>query len=76
MLATAVAAAWAAWAHLPDGAASAVSWRPAVSPYALSLVVLLATGLCLLASQSYLRRENILSGEYHALLLWCAAASC
>lgn len=34
--------------------------------------MLLATGLCLLASQSYLRRENILSGEYHALLLWCA----
>ncbi len=28
--------------------------------------------LCLLASQGYLRRERILSGEYHALLLWCA----
>ena len=41
--------------------------------YALSLVILLATGLCLLASQGYLRREGILSGEYHALLLWCAA---
>jgi NADH-quinone oxidoreductase subunit N len=39
---------------------------------ALSLVVLLATFLCLLASQGYLRRERILSGEYHALLLWCA----
>jgi NADH-quinone oxidoreductase subunit N len=38
---------------------------------ALSLVVLLATFLCLLASQGYLRRERILSGEYHALLLWC-----
>src|SRR5215210_5116374 len=40
---------------------------------AFSLVVLLATVLCLLASQGYLRRERILSGEYHALLLWCAA---
>jgi len=39
---------------------------------ALSLIVLLATFLCLLASQGYLRRERILSGEYHALLLWCA----
>ncbi|MEA2562479.1 MAG: NADH-quinone oxidoreductase subunit [Acidobacteriota bacterium] len=41
--------------------------------YSLSLVILLATGLCLLASQGYLRREGILAGEYHALLLWCAA---
>jgi NADH-quinone oxidoreductase subunit N len=40
---------------------------------AFSLVVLLATVLCLLASQGYLRREKLLSGEYHALLLWCAA---
>ena len=39
---------------------------------AFSFVILLATGLCLLASQGYLRRERILSGEYHALLLWCA----
>src|SRR4029079_15503804 len=39
---------------------------------ALSLIVLLATALGLLASQGYLRREGILSGEYHALLLWCA----
>lgn len=37
-----------------------------------SYVVLLAAALCLLASQGYLRREKILSGEYHALLLWCA----
>jgi NADH-quinone oxidoreductase subunit N len=40
--------------------------------YALTLVLLLATGLCLLASHGYLRREGILAGEYHALLLWCA----
>jgi NADH-quinone oxidoreductase subunit N len=75
VLGTAAAAwgAWYAWAHLPE-------FHPTFGglietsrfTYALSLVVLLATGLCLLASQSYLRRENILSGEYHALLLWCA----
>ena len=35
-------------------------------------MILLSTALCLLASQGYLRRERILSGEYHALLLWCA----
>jgi NADH-quinone oxidoreductase subunit N len=35
-------------------------------------VVLLATALALLASDGYLRREGILAGEYHALLLWCA----
>ncbi len=40
---------------------------------AFSCVVLVATVLCLFASQGYLRREKILSGEYHALLLWCAA---
>lgn len=75
VLGTAVAAwgAWYAWAHLPE---HYLTFRGLIETsrftYALSLVVLLATGLCLLASQSYLRRENILSGEYHALLLWCA----
>jgi NADH-quinone oxidoreductase subunit N len=38
----------------------------------LALIVLITTGLCLLASQAYLVRERILAGEYHALLLWCA----
>src|SRR5258706_46574 len=44
------------------------------SPLTLTftLIVLLATVISLLASQSYLRREGILGGEYHALLLWCA----
>jgi NADH-quinone oxidoreductase subunit N len=40
--------------------------------FAFSLIVLLATALCLLASDNYLRRERILGGEYYALLLWCA----
>ncbi|MFP5284328.1 MAG: NADH-quinone oxidoreductase subunit N, partial [Thermoanaerobaculia bacterium] len=38
---------------------------------AFSLIVLAAAFLSLLASQAYLRREGILAGEYHALLLWC-----
>ena len=75
VLGTALAAwgAWYAWAYLPEGILTFGGLlETSRFTYALSLVVLLATGLCLLASQSYLRRENILSGEYHALLLWCA----
>ena len=43
------------------------------TPVTLFLVeIILLTGvLSLLASQSYLRREGILGGEYPALLLWC-----
>ncbi len=40
---------------------------------AFSQAILLATGLGLLAAQGYLTRERLLSGEYPALLLWCAA---
>jgi NADH-quinone oxidoreductase subunit N len=58
--------------ELPDGE----SWQGLLTagalPSAVSLVVLLATLLCLLSSDGYLRRERILAGEYHALLLWCA----
>ncbi|HXO20346.1 MAG TPA: NADH-quinone oxidoreductase subunit N [Thermoanaerobaculia bacterium] len=71
LLATA-AAGWAAVAWVAEGP----SWNGLLeaTPFtrALSLVVLLATVLGLLASQGYLRREGILTGEYHALLLWCA----
>ncbi len=35
-----------------------------------STIVLATAVLALLASQSYLLRERILSGEYHALMLW------
>jgi NADH-quinone oxidoreductase subunit N len=74
-----IIAGWGAWRAWEQGAAD-----PALvtsfgglldmgsASYALSLVILVATGLCLLASEGYLRREKILSGEYHALLLWCA----
>jgi len=40
---------------------------------AFSQAILLATVLGLLAAQGYLRRERLLTGEYPALLLWCAA---
>jgi len=73
-----IAAAWGAsvaWRTAPGS--SFLTWGGLIETsgptYALSLVILLATGLCLLASQGYLRREGILAGEYHALLLWCAA---
>jgi NADH-quinone oxidoreductase subunit N len=72
-----VAAAWGAWMAWSDFPGdSLLTWGGLLETsgvtYSLSLVILLATGLCLLASQGYLRREGILSGEYHALLLWCA----
>jgi NADH-quinone oxidoreductase subunit N len=75
LLGTALAAwgAYVAWSRLPEAQLTFGGLlETSRFTYALSLVVLLATGLCLLASQGYLRRENILSGEYHALLLWCA----
>ena len=40
---------------------------------AFGLAILLATAIGLLASQGYLIRERLLSGEYPAMLLWCAA---
>ena len=71
-----VIAAWGAsvaWRTAPDDPTWGGLLETSGPTYALSLVILLATGLCLLASQGYLRREGILAGEYHALLLWCAA---
>jgi NADH-quinone oxidoreductase subunit N len=77
---TAGIAAWGVYWITPEGtftdAARTFTGLLETSPLtaAFSYGVLLATGLCLLASQGYLRREKILTGEYHALLLWCAAA--
>jgi NADH-quinone oxidoreductase subunit N len=65
-------AGWAAWAWVPQGASFGGLLEASPATQGLSLVVLLATFLGLLASQGYLRREGILSGEYHALFLWCA----
>lgn len=76
-LLTAAAAAWGVWtAWLWTPGDLALTWNGLLetsgATVALSMVILVATALCLLASQGYLRREGILAGEYHALLLWCA----
>jgi NADH-quinone oxidoreductase subunit N len=65
-------AGWAAWAWVPLGSGFGGLLEASLATRALSEVILLATFFGLLASQGYLRREGILSGEYHALLLWCA----
>jgi NADH-quinone oxidoreductase subunit N len=46
-----------------------LEWTPVTA--FLSLVILLSAFLAFLASQSYLRRERLLGGEYAALMLWC-----
>ena len=46
-----------------------LEWTP-VTMF-LTEVILLSAVLALLASQAYLRREGMLSGEYAALLIWC-----
>jgi NADH-quinone oxidoreductase subunit N len=82
LVVTAAAAwgAWQAWVSL-GGAAADPSFvvrtcngmlETSRVTFAFSEVILVATGLCLLASDGYLRRERILGGEYQALLLWCA----
>ncbi len=70
LLATA-AAGWAAW-ELPAGSAFGQQLEASGVTFAFTAVVLVATFLALLASEGYLRREGILAGEYHALLLWSA----
>jgi NADH-quinone oxidoreductase subunit N len=71
------AAAWGAWTAWTGAAADpALTFNGLLETsrvtLAFSLLILVATALCLLASQGYLEREGILAGEYHALLLWCA----
>ncbi|HMB53413.1 MAG TPA: NADH-quinone oxidoreductase subunit N, partial [Thermoanaerobaculia bacterium] len=71
------AAAVAAAAWLAFGVAEGPSFGGLIewssTTEAFALVVLLSTFLGLAASDGYLRREGILAGEYHALILWCAA---
>jgi len=67
-----LAAAWATgWVPLGESFGGLLEWTPVT--YGFTLVVLLSTLLGLVASEGFLRREGILAGEYHALLLWCAA---
>jgi NADH-quinone oxidoreductase subunit N len=71
-IALAAVAVWAAVAWHQPG----TFWNGLIessgTTLAFSLVILASAVLCLLASDGYLRREGILAGEYHALLLWCA----
>ena len=64
-------AGWMAWT-LPHGETFASLIEATDLTAAGSLIVLASMILALLASQGYLRRERILGGEYHALVLWCA----
>jgi len=66
-------AGWAAWTRVPPGASfgGLLAWD-GVTQFG-TLIALVSTGLCILASDGYLRRERILGGEYHALLLWCVS---
>jgi len=69
-LAAVVAAGWRVL-HLAPGPSFGGQLEATPLTGAFSLVVLVATFLALLASEGYLRREDLFSGEYHALLLWC-----
>jgi len=64
----------AAWLIAGLGAGQAFHGLVESTPItaAFSYAVLLAAALSLLVSDGYLRRENLLAGEYPALLLWCA----
>jgi NADH-quinone oxidoreductase subunit N len=72
-LAAVAMAGWAAWARLPHGPSFGGLLEATPVTLGFSLVVLLTAALALLASDGWLRREGVLAGEYHALLLWCAA---
>jgi NADH-quinone oxidoreductase subunit N len=70
-VAATVAAAW-----LVAGLAPATAFHGLVEATpltgAFSQAILAVTGLALLASDGWLRRERLLAGEYPALVLWCA----
>ena len=72
-LAGCAVAAWAAWLRVPAGESfgGLLLWD-GITQFA-TVIALISTALCVLASDGYLRRERILGGEYHALLLWSAA---
>lgn len=70
-VASGLGAAWLVWT-LPAGTSFEGLIESSRLTIAGSLIVLLSMILALLASQGYLRREGILGGEYHALVLWAA----
>ncbi len=65
-------AAWAALAAAPAAASFGGLLESTPITLAASLIVLVATAICLLASSGYIARERLGGAEYHALLLWCA----
>ena len=70
-LAASVGAAWLAWSNPVSGSSFSGLIESTALTTGFALLVLLAAFLSLLATDSYLRRAQILTGEYHALLLWC-----
>ena len=64
-----VAAGHHSWA-MPHGTSFSGMLEATTLTSALSIVVLISGFLSLLASEGYLRRHGLLSGEYHALFLW------
>jgi NADH-quinone oxidoreductase subunit N len=66
-------AAYLAWTRVPAGASFGGLLDSGPVTLAIGACVLLSSAIALLASHGYLRREGIYAGEYHALLLWCAA---
>ncbi len=65
-------AGWFLAATAPSGASFGGLLESSLLTVAIGCVVLVSTLLAILASASYLRRENLGGGEYFALLLWCA----
>jgi NADH-quinone oxidoreductase subunit N len=65
-------AGWQLVAQAPAGASFGGLLESTPLTIAIGCVVLITTLLAVLASEGYLRRERLGSGEYYALLLWCA----
>jgi NADH-quinone oxidoreductase subunit N len=70
-LASVAFASYQVWTTQPAGAVFGGLLESTPLTLVASQVVLVAAFLSLLAADGYLRRESILSGEYHALFLWC-----
>lgn len=71
---TLLALAAAAWTA-PGFAGASASFHGLIEAtpvtWTVTQIVLLTSLISLLAAHGYLKRERILSGEYHALFLWC-----
>ena len=65
------AASYGLWTSAATGASFGGLIESTPLTMAATQIVLLAAFISLLAAEGYLRREDILSGEYHALFLWC-----